>query len=334
MYDHSGMALNIEKSARFCLILVLLATLTACGNRHHGPAVAQRGFYKVGSPYTIDGVTYVPMEEFRHTETGVASWYGPGFHGKYTANGEVYDQSDHTAAHRTLQMPCVLRVTNLDNGLSTIVRVNDRGPYARSRILDVSRAAAEELGMIGRGTARIRIDQLEAESLAMKQIALNGGGPDEQRAALNQYIAGYHPPPVVAAPQPPPPAPAPVPPPPPTPPVTVYPSPPPSLPSEPPPPPQRQGPPTVASIATAATGYTQPGNGFYVQTGAFSSMGNAEKQRGLVTSYGSTEISPASSGGREVYRVRLGPYSTQEAAGIVADRLRRSGYGDARVVAD
>ncbi|HEY2873198.1 MAG TPA: RlpA-like double-psi beta-barrel domain-containing protein, partial [Reyranella sp.] len=114
------MALNIEKSARFCLILVLLAALTACGSRHHGPAVAQRGFYKVGNPYTIDGVTYVPTEEFRHTETGVASWYGPGFHGKSTANGEVYDQSDHTAAHRTLQMPCVLRVTNLDNGQSTI----------------------------------------------------------------------------------------------------------------------------------------------------------------------------------------------------------------------
>lgn len=336
MYDRCGMALNVEKSARFCLTLMLLAALTACGSRHGGPAVAQRGYYKVGNPYKIDGITYVPMEEFRHTETGVASWYGPGFHGKYTANGEVYDQSDRTAAHRTLQMPCVLRVTNLDNGQSTIVRVNDRGPYARSRILDVSRAAAEELGMIGRGTARIRIDQLEAESLAMKQIALNGGGPDEQRAALNQYIAGNRPPPVVTAPQPPPPpAPAP-PPPPPTPPATVYPSPPPSAPSEPQsPPPFRQGPPTVASIAsTAAGGYVQPGSGFYVQTGAFSSMGNAEKQRGLITSYGSTEISPGSSGGREVYRVRLGPYSTQEAAGIVADRLKRSGYGDARVVAD
>lgn len=326
------MALDVEKSARFCLTVALLLALTACGSRHHA-TVAQRGFYKVGAPYTIDGVTYVPTEEFHHTETGIASWYGPGFHGKSTANGEVYDQSDHTAAHRTLQMPCVLRVTNLDNGLSTIVRVNDRGPYARSRILDVSRAAAEELGMIGRGTARIRIDQLEAESLAMKQIALNGGGPDQQRAALNQYIAGYHPPaPVVAAPQPQPPPPVPAPPS--TPPVTIYPAPPPGAPGAAPAPPFRQGPPTVASIATAATGYTQPGSGFYVQTGAFSSMGNAEKQRGMITTYGSTEISPASSGGREVYRVRLGPYSTQEAAGIVADRLRRSGYGDARVVAD
>jgi peptidoglycan lytic transglycosylase len=329
MYDHLGMALNLEKSARFCLTVALLAAVTACASRHPGPAVAQHGFYKVGGPYTVDGTTYVPQEEFRHSETGTASWYGPGFHGKYTANGEVYDQGDHTAAHRTLQMPCVLRVTNLDTGQSTIVRVNDRGPYARSRILDVSRAAAEELGMIGHGTAHIRIDQMEAESLAMKQIALNGGGPDEQRAALNQYLAGRPPAPPAAAPAPPPPAPTP----PPTPPVTVYPSPPPSYPNQPPPPPQQQGAPTIASIANAAP-YAQSAGGFYVQTGAFSSMGNAEKQRGLITTYGSTEISPASSAGREVYRVRLGPYSTQEAAGIIADRLRRSGYGDARVVAD
>ena len=77
-----------------------------------------------------------------------------------------------------------------------------------------------------------------------------------------------------------------------------------------------------------------PAAGFYVQTGAFSTMTNAERQRGLISSYGTTEISQASSGGREVFRVRLGPYKTSDAAGIVADRLKRSGYGDARVVAD
>jgi len=334
MYDHNGMALVVEKSARFLMTLALLAVVTACGSRQHAPAVAQRGTYKVGAPYTIDGVTYVPTEEFRHNETGVASWYGPGFHGKYTANGEVYDQTDHTAAHRTLQMPSVLRVTNLENGQSTVVRVNDRGPFARSRVLDVSRAAAQELGMIGNGTARVRIEQLEAESLAMKQIALNGGGPDEQRTTLNQYLAGKRPPPAATATaQAPPPAPPPPPQPapPPTPPVTVYPSPRPSAPPE--APGYAAGRPTIASIATSASS-AQSASGFYVQTGAFSTVGNAEKQRGMITSYGATEISPGSSGGREVYRVRLGPYSTQEAAGIVADRLRRSGYGDARVVAD
>jgi len=321
------------------MALTLLAVAGACSGRHHGPAVAQRGMYKIGAPYTVDGVTYVPTEEFQHVETGVASWYGPGFHGKYTANGEVYDQGDRTAAHRTLQMPSVLRVTNLETGQSTVVRVNDRGPFARSRVLDVSRAAAEELGMVGNGTARVRIEQLEAESQAMKQIALGGGGPDEQRTALDKYIAGRRGAPAVVAtaqaPPPPPPSPA----------VTVN----AANPRSPALAPMEAsgaagggttlgtGQPTVASIASSigsSVGSVQPAGGFYVQTGAFSTVGNAEKQRGLITSYGSTEISPASSGGREVYRVRLGPYSTQEAAGMIADRLRRSGYGDARVVAD
>jgi rare lipoprotein A len=314
----------------------------ACAHKHAPSSVAQRGMYKVGAPYTIDGVTYVPMEEFQHTETGVASWYGPGFHGRYTANGEVYDQHDRTAAHRTLQMPAVLRVTNLDNGRSTVVRVNDRGPYARSRILDVSRAAAEELGMTQNGTARVRVEQLEMESQAMKQIALGGGGPNEQRTALDQYIAGRRGPPAVVAtaqatPAPPTNPPAVV--------ADANPRSPAVVPIE-----ATgsaggnglgTGTPTVASIATSAASvpatpatFVQPAGGFYVQTGAFSTATNAERQRGLVNSYGSTEISQASSAGREVYRVRLGPYTTPEAAGIVADRLKRSGYGDARVVAD
>src|SRR5246127_2419707 len=191
MYDAREMPLDVVSPhsasyglIRTCSALLLLASVAGCAS-HRGTssgASAQRGMYKVGAPYTIDGVTYTPMEEFAHVETGIASWYGPGFHGKYTANGEVYDQSDHTAAHRTLQMPSVVRVTNLDNGHSTVVRVNDRGPYARGRVLDVSRAAAEELDMTHTGTARVRIEQLSMESQAMKDIALNGGGPSEQRA--------------------------------------------------------------------------------------------------------------------------------------------------------
>jgi rare lipoprotein A len=104
-------------------------------------------------------------------------------------------------------------------------------------------------------------------------------------------------------------------------------------------PPRGSRAPSIASIAAAASGSPPsasgaPGGGFYVQTGAFSTAGNAEKQRSLIAGYGTSEISQGSSGGRELYRVRLGPYTTQEAAGIVADRLKRSGYGDARVVAD
>jgi rare lipoprotein A len=320
---------------RACGAVLALASVGACASHHHGGAgsTASRGMYKIGAPYTIDGITYTPQEEFQHVETGVASWYGPGFHGKNTANGEQYDQRDHTAAHRTLQMPSVVRVTNLDNGLSTVVRINDRGPYARSRVLDLSRAAAQDLDMMRTGTAHVRIDQMPMESQAVKEIALNGGGAGEQRDAVDKYVAGRRgPPPVTATAQAtPPPAPVAQP---------AWSSPPPS------PPLQRPaaapieaagaaggGSPTIGSLAVA-TAQPQPAGGFYVQTGSFSSVDNAERQRGLVRSYGSSEIFQASAGGREVYRVRLGPYTTADAAGIVADRLKRSGYGDARVVAD
>lgn len=326
------MPLPVETARLFRVAgaVLLLALATGCAS-HKASTVASRGMYKVGAPYKIDGTTYVPQEEFNHTETGVASWYGPGFHGKYTANGEVYDQADRTAAHRTLQLPCVVRVTNLENGLSTTVRINDRGPYARNRILDVSKATAETLGMIGKGTARIRIDQLEAESRTVKEVAMSGGGPAEQEAALARLSSGRGsvPPSTTAvaqsAPPPPPPPPAAVP-------VTSS-----WTPNEPPPaavPVAAQRPASSGNGLTIASLANHPPGGYYVQTGAFSTMANAEKQRGLITSYGTTEVSSGSAAGHEVFRVRVGPYTTQDAAGIVADRLKRSGYGDARVVAD
>src|SRR5258707_8916929 len=111
-------------------------------------------------------------------------------------------------------MPSIVRVTNLDNGLSTVVRVNDRGPFARSRVIDLSRAAAQELDIVRNGTAHVRIDQLQAESLAVKDVAIGGGGPAEQQAAVAQVSSGRHAPqaaPVQVAtyapPSPPPPAP-------------------------------------------------------------------------------------------------------------------------------
>jgi rare lipoprotein A len=341
MYDGAVMPLAIvsPRSAPLTfvqagMVLLLAASLGACGSSG-SKNVAQRGTYKIGAPYKIDGVTYTPQEEFNHVETGVASWYGPGFHGKSTANGEAYDQSARTAAHRTLQMPSIVRVTNLDNGMSTVVRVNDRGPFARSRVIDLSRTAAQELDIVRNGTAHVRIDQLQAESLAVKDVAINGGGPAEQQAAVAQVSSGRYAPaqaPVqTAAYVPPPAAPAP-----------VYAEPAPSQPvwpanqrsPEPAPAyaPAANAGPTVASLASGTT--LQPSSGFYVQTGAFTTPENAERQRGAVSSYGASEISQASAGGRDVYRVRLGPYTTPDAAGIVADRLKRSGYGDARVVAN
>jgi rare lipoprotein A len=98
----------------------------------------------------------------RVAQTGLASWYGPDFHGKKTANGEVYDQDGLTAAHKTLPFNTIVRVTNLDNGRQVTVRINDRGPYVQGRVIDLSRAAARQIRMIGPGTARVRIEILKA----------------------------------------------------------------------------------------------------------------------------------------------------------------------------
>ena len=121
--------------------------------------------YKVGNPYKINGKWYYPAVDYQYDEVGIASWYGPGFHGKTTANGEVFDQNKISAAHRTLPMPSVVKVTNLENGLVLDkVRINDRGPFARNRIIDLSKKAAEELGFIKNGVAKVRVEILEDES--------------------------------------------------------------------------------------------------------------------------------------------------------------------------
>ena len=116
------------------------------------------GTYRVGKPYTVAGRVYVPEEDTAYREEGLASWYGNDFHGRLTANGEVFDTASLTAAHPTLPMPCYARVTNLSNGKSLIVRVNDRGPYHGNRLIDVSNKAADLLEFKGNGIARVRVE--------------------------------------------------------------------------------------------------------------------------------------------------------------------------------
>src|SRR6266571_3385495 len=116
------------------------------------------GTYRIGKPYTVGGRIYVPEEDTSYREEGLASWYGDDFHGRLTANGEVFDMASLTAAHTTLPMPCYARVTNLGNGKSLIVRVNDRGPYVGNRLIDVSNRAAELLEFKGHGVARVRVE--------------------------------------------------------------------------------------------------------------------------------------------------------------------------------
>jgi rare lipoprotein A len=116
------------------------------------------GTYRVGKPYMVAGRVYVPEEDVHYREEGLASWYGEDFHGRLTANGEVFDMGSLSAAHPTLPMPCYVRVTNLSNGKSLIVRVNDRGPYIGNRVMDVSSRAAELLEFKSSGVARVRVE--------------------------------------------------------------------------------------------------------------------------------------------------------------------------------
>lgn len=132
--------------------------------------------YKIGKPYQVDGAWYYPKADYDYDETGIASWYGPGFHGGNTANGEVYDQNALTAAHKTLPMPSLVRVTNLENGRSIVVRINDRGPFVNNRIIDMTQRGAQLLGFDMNGTAKVRVQVLKEESMILAAQASQQGG--------------------------------------------------------------------------------------------------------------------------------------------------------------
>jgi rare lipoprotein A len=140
------------------------------------------GAYKVGKPYNVNDRTYVPQENPHYRAEGVASWYGRDFHGRLTANGEVSDMHSLSAAHATLPLPSYVRVTNLNNGRSIIVRVNDRGPYHRDRVIDLSIGTAKALDFYHRGIARVRVEYvgrapIEGSDDTMLMATLREGAP-------------------------------------------------------------------------------------------------------------------------------------------------------------
>lgn len=275
---------------------------------------ASAGVYKVGRPYQIDNVWYYPREQPDYDETGIASWYGPTFYGKRTANGEIYDGDKLTAAHRTLPMPVNVRVTNLENGKSIVVRVNDRGPYARGRIIDLSRHAAELLDMTDAGTAKVRVTYLGRADLNGKPA---DNTPPEIASALPAAPSGQVasnalaaiPGTTVAAPATPVARPA----------------------SGPTPVPdalfadnQPDG--KVTKIAVPAA------SRMYVQVGAFSNQDNARRLLGRLG--GDLHISTVQRGGLTLYRVRTGPLATVAAADAELARITGAGAGDARIIVD
>jgi len=272
------------------------------------------GVYKVGNPYQIDGIWYYPREQPDYDETGIASWYGPTFSGKYTANGELYDGNALTAAHRTLPMPVNVRVTNLDNGKSIIVRVNDRGPYARGRVIDLSRRAAELLDVIQTGTARVRVTYLSRADLSGGRPAPSAT-PPEIASALPAAPTTK-----VAVAQ-----------------LSMVPG------AAVAPPSRQYVMPKAAPSAPIPVASSVP-NGqvtrlpipalthLYVQVGAFSKL---EYARTLQLKLGGDlRISALQRNGQTLYRVRTGPLNSVEDADAALSRITGAGSNDAQIVVD
>lgn len=287
--------------------------LGGCASGSRSPeGNGSHGAYKVGDPYQINGVWYYPAEDWTYDETGIASWYGEDFHGKYTANGEVYNLNALTAAHRTLPMPSVVQVTNLENGRSIEVRVNDRGPFARGRIIDVSRRAAQLLGFEAQGTAKVRVKLLVPESIQVASLAGRNGPPPPMLAAaqpapVDKVDTQSLPAPpgvkVAAAPLPvSSPKPAPV--------RSVV---------EPPPPSDKV---TVVPVKPSQ---------IYIQAGAFASVDRAWRLKRQLEKLGPVTVSDAKAGGLVLYRVRVGPVATVEQADGLLDKVSVTSP-DARII--
>lgn len=292
--------------------LVIHSAKELTGTADSASVAKTKGSYKVGRPYQIKGTWYYPAENFKYVETGISSWYGSKFHGRKTANGETYNMNDLTAAHRTLPLPSMVRVVNLKNGRSLKLRINDRGPFARGRIIDVSRRAAQLLGFQRAGTARVRVEIIADESRQLKLAAINGKLPPREKISgkavakqtvQSQPLRNNQPAPrarqdrVGAAPQ-----------------QSA------TLPT-----PNNQ---SVKTVPTPAV------NRLFVQAGAFADFANASRVRTNLSQFGPSWVEKAKVGNRDFYRVRIGPLQTLDNADAVLARLISAGFPKARIVVD
>jgi peptidoglycan lytic transglycosylase len=343
------------------LPVVVALGLALAGCASSGPKVAGHHFHRPpgqpvyrAEPYQVKGVWYTPRVDYGYDETGTASWYGPGFDQQLTADNEVYDMNGLSAAHKTLPLPSVVQVTNLQNGRSLRLRVNDRGPFVDGRIIDLSRRAAQLLGFETIGTAPVRVTILREESIQVAQAAMHG---ETGRVMLAQA-----PPPATSEPAP---APRPV--------MQVAAAGPPSLraaevigappaaispPAAPPPSPAPAAPPVVAASSgtwptliapahaetlhpplaalppLAAKPPVRPSGRIFIQAGTFAVPENAQRVRARIAALGSVEIERIASHGTDLYRVRLGPVASEAAAARLLGKVVDGGYPGARVVSE
>lgn len=305
---------NVKTQAMRATVLGLVFALAACGGGRvtstgkQPPATGQQGgYYKVGKPYQIKGNWYYPEENYSYDETGIASWYGDDFHELRTANGETYNKNELTAAHKTLPMPSLARVTNLENGRSIVVRVNDRGPFSGARIIDVSQRAAQLLGFEKIGTAKVRVQVLADESKAIADAMRTYGGPSKQAetvvASAQQSSAGQE-----AS-------------------VEVM-----NLEA-----PQTALPKSISATKPVAEYVQLPVTGanlIYVQAGAFTNIDNANRLSQKLSKIGQTKVAEALVKGVQYYRVRVGPIATVPEADKMLKRVLSSGADNARIIVD
>lgn len=257
---------------------------------------ANGGYYKVGNPYKVMGQYYTPKEDYNYSEVGMASWYGDDFHNKLTANGETYDMRAITAAHRTLPLPSIVRVTNLENGKSIIARVNDRGPYVKNRIIDVSQKGAELLGYRNNGIAKVKVEVLERESRAIKEAMLSKTSTSKIfNEAINYEVSNttINTTPTYTAE------------------ISVK-------------------APTSTTIAQNSVP-TSKGN-FFVQVGAFSDYNKAKEIADDMKRFGKVSIFEAFLSKDGVYRVRIGAYQNRDDALKILDRVLDYGHHDVTIV--
>ena len=287
--------------------------------------------YKIGSPYRIESTWYYPTVDYGYDETGIASWYGRKFHGGRTANGEIFDMNALSAAHRTLPLPSVVRVTNLENGRSMVLRVNDRGPFSRGRIIDMSRRAAQLLGFHMNGTARVRVQIMANES---RVLAARLQGKATLAKIGTPIIVARLPSPTVSS-------------------AAL-------------PPPGAAAAPVAAGMSPAGQGGDgapvdgvdgmvpelaafEPGPGpglgvvsvvpvgqtrVFVQAGAFAQFDNANRVRARLSTLGPVKVTSVLVNGRDLFRVRAGPLASVTDADRILKWVIDAGYSDARIVVD
>lgn len=275
---------------RSALILGLFSLLAACstfgGGRGGGaiPVVNDPAPIVSGTmrPYQVRGRWSTPKEQPNYEEVGMASWYGDAFNGRPTSTGERFNMHELTAAHKTLPLPGLVEVTNLDNGRRVVVRLNDRGPFVDGRIIDLSRGAAQELGMISQGVGRVRVRYLGHAPRLGGGVVLQQA---EARPARTPPALQPVPYAIVAA----------------------------------------ASPPSVV----APTPVAQAG-GVWVQAGAFADQRAARRIAGRLGDRAT--VQPMNSGGRELYRVVVGPWDDATAAENARQAVVARGYADALLI--